>query len=341
MNEQSPLEAASYGAQTKRRPSAVWRAAVIAASVTAIAMGAVWFATGKFRPSPAAPSTSQVSSPASGTTNGPSSHTEEQSVQDLISKAGEIVAHWAPLSFTGELLPYDPDGPTKPGEVVNSAFTQLENSACRDNKVWKRAEAFHQRMGQVPSAVATPDGPVLYESVSEKGEWDRLTFIGVRVRDHACGAFDMGGDEPLVLGDAGVVSVLVAAAAIRSVDAEADRSALPTWARDRAASSVEGVFAAMATHPSPAAETEPHVYQASNFRELVAGKSKQQIIDLLGPPIAVHEGVAPGVQTYDYSPSETYLGHVGFQVKDDVTGLVHRFVTVEFSATGVAIGVSF
>jgi hypothetical protein len=82
-------------------------------------------------------------------------------------------------------------------------------------------------------------------------------------------------------------------------------------------------------------------YRAAEFRALVIGKSKKEIIATLGRPIGVDDGMAPGSQTYDYSPAETYKGVVSFRVSDEATGLEQKFVSIHFDPLGNVEGVQF
>lgn len=88
-------------------------------------------------------------------------------------------------------------------------------------------------------------------------------------------------------------------------------------------------------------ETEVRTYHSKEFQKLVIGKSKKEIISLLGTPLSVDSGISPGMQNYRYSPAESYLGQVGFRVVDEGTGLTQQFVTISFSEVGYAIDIFY
>lgn len=100
---------------------------------------------------------------------------------------------------------------------------------------------------------------------------------------------------------------------------------------------VDQVAEAIPQAPAP----QIPVYSETEFRRLVAGKSREEIIGRLGRPIAVYDGVSEGAKLYNYSPAMSFEGYVGFRVKDDVTGIEYKFVTVEFDPEGYATGVHF
>jgi hypothetical protein len=96
------------------------------------------------------------------------------------------------------------------------------------------------------------------------------------------------------------------------------------------------IWRPMPSSSPPSADAAPpyQVYKLSEFQHAIIGKSKAEVVAMLGTPLAVNSGIDPGTQTYDYSPSETYLGPVGFRVVDDTTGLEQRFVMIRFGVTG-------
>jgi len=156
------------------------------------------------------------------------------------ANAKKLVESWRPLAFNGELKPYDP-------EDWNFAFNRLVDDACRSNAVWSATAAFKdERMGQIPTAVSTPDGPVLYERVWRKySDEDREIYVGVRTSDRACGAFDLASGTLKVSGDGDVVAALVAAFAIRKVDREADQRTLTSQTRYAAIENISALLPAV------------------------------------------------------------------------------------------------
>ena len=82
-------------------------------------------------------------------------------------------------------------------------------------------------------------------------------------------------------------------------------------------------------------------YRSSQFEKLLVGKTKQEVVALLGTPLSTHSLIGPRTQAYSYSPGESYLGPVKFRVVDDLTGLTQRFVSIHFDEAGYATGVQY
>jgi len=189
----------------------------------------------------------------------------DEGAKYLSETARQLIESWRPLPFTGELKPYDP------ADLLSSAFLELVPEVCRGNKVWDQALAFKQRMGETPTAVDTPQGPVLYERVYEKySEEDRDIYVGVRLSDRACGAFDRRGSKVVVAGDGDVIAATVAAFAIRAVDAEADQRTLTSRVRFDAAEAVTALLSSYVSQPAEAAEA-PKPVRPYHFELVCAG----------------------------------------------------------------------
>ena len=86
------------------------------------------------------------------------------------------------------------------------------------------------------------------------------------------------------------------------------------------------------------AGTAPQAYAAKEFRQLVAGKTSQEVIAILGAPQSVID--TSGEKTFSYGPGLTYKGPVVFTVRDDDTGKVYGYVSIFFDAAGYVRGVS-
>lgn len=96
-----------------------------------------------------------------------------------------------------------------------------------------------------------------------------------------------------------------------------------------------------AQEQAPPAEPAIRVYGEREFKELIAGKSREEVIATLGRPLAVNDSLPEGAKSYDYSPAMTWEGDVSFRVRDDVTGIQYKFVSVHFDPEGYVTGVNF
>lgn len=256
----------------------------------------------------------------------------DEAVLHLTAAASALINDWHPLAFTGELKPYDPD------RLSTDAADRLFSEACEESEIWRETRAFDVPMGQALTAIATADGPVVYQQIWEKGTWDgRLIYVGVRLRDRACGAFDRKAGSIKIGGDADVAAVLIAAGAIREMDSEADRRDLTLKQSADARELVPVMLSA--DGEGTAQSDELPIYPSAEFRQMIHGKTKQEVLALLGRPLSVW-GDRAGGQVYDYSSDATYLGEVPFRVTDEATGLVFGSVQVVFGPHGRATEVN-
>jgi len=263
----------------------------------------------------------------------PAAMSGEQASGYVGARAKQIIRTWRPLEFSGALKAY------APGDFGSPAAERLLREACKGNRVWRTVQSFRDLMGEIPTAADTPSGPVLFEAYWEKGTSNRSTYMGVRVEDGACGGVDIREDGKVVIdGEGDVVALLVAAAALKGAGGDRDGSVAPAEVREHAVRLIAEIVGPAETSGIPAGPGRQ--YSATYFRTFLSGKTRQQVIGALGPPLAINDGVTPGAQSYDYSSDETYLGRVPFRVVDDVTGLVLRSVHIEFGATGVVTGVT-
>lgn len=266
-------------------------------------------------------------------------YAEEQAVKSL--------ATWTPLELTGELQRYDPASDS-------FEFDDLLQAACDANSVWKVAEAFEEVMMEMPVAIRTPDGPVLYSQVWDKGTVGRTTFVGVRLSDKSCGAFDRTSSQIVVAGDADILSLLIAAAAIREVDGEADRRTLtmknrweaefliPTVLRKDSAPAAEGradttmqtAAAAASSDRIDGGSVGPAPFTKEEVRRLSRGKTKAEIRAMFGPPARVGEHS----EGQDYWAYDRSLG--GRRVYDAEAGVPISKVLLIFAGDAVSV-VSF
>lgn len=283
-------------------------------------------------PGQGGPQASQPGADGAASSTGFGELSGDEAVTYLKAAASALIDDWRPLAFTGELKPYDPD------RLSTDAADRLFSEACEESEIWRETRAFDVPMGQALTAIGTAEGPVVYQQVWEKAAWDdRLIYVGVRLQDRACGAFDRKAGSIKIGGDADVVAVLIAAGAIREMDTEADRRDLTLKQSADARELIPVMLSANgegAPHPD-----ELPIYPSAEFRQMIQGKTKQQVLALLGRPLSIW-GDRAGGQVYDYSSDATYLGEVPFRVVDEATGIVFGSVQVVFGPHGRATGVN-
>lgn len=254
----------------------------------------------------------------------------EKGLDYVIGEAGRLVRQWRPLPLRAVPGLVDDEHPEKSDEIFLAS--------CNRDRIWTSTLNIQNRTGEIPSVLSTQLGRIAYQEIGQQSdESGKVIVVGVRLEDRACGSVMVSPGSILTTsGDPDVAAAVLASSAVRIAGGfEARDHPLTPDLRDAALQKLAELRGDAAGH-SQALRT----YSASEFRELLAGKSKNEVIQILGKPLSIDDGVVPGSQMYDYSPAETYKGTVSFRVVDDTTGMTVRFVTITFGPADTVIGIS-